>query len=158
MTPGPSPKSANEKRTAGNPGRRSSPEGEPEYRVEVPDAPPEIQGEALDYWNEVVPLMAESGALTVVDRGTLVQCCLFWGQFVTAAREVEALESRIYTTNTGYRQQDPWIGVQNTAYTNYQRAAQQLGITPASRTKVKAVKPKSAVNPWAALKGGRKSG
>ena len=158
MTPGPPPKPTAAKRTAGNPGRHPLNTDEPEYRVATPKPPAEIAGDALAYWNEVVPDLVESGALTVIDHGTLVQCCLFWGQFVTAVREVEALGSRIYTTNTGYRQQDPWIGVQNTAYTNYQKAAQQLGITPASRTKVRAVKPTSAVNPWEALKGGRESG
>ena len=148
-------KSTTERRITGNAGHRPMPADAPQYAPGDPEPPTYLPPDALDYWNQIVPDLVKSGALTAVDRGTLIQCSVFWGQYITAVREVQALPSLIYQPPKGYGQPDPWIGVQNTAYTNYQRAAKQLGITPASRSGVRAVKPRRSPNAFESLPGGR---
>ena len=158
--PNPTPKAINELR--GNPGKRTKRAAEPSLPPGVPKPPAEVKGTARTEYLRLAPDLEAAGVLTTADWGTFAQMCVYWSEWRLAQRHLNnegRIQERDKADGTGtYTWYNPWASIRDKAYDNYQKAARELGITPASRSRVSAVKPKSAVNPWAALKGGRKSG
>lgn len=64
--------------------RRDRHGDDPGLPAEVPTPPAFLKGAALEEWRRVVPLLAETGQLSKLDRGLLTCWCVTWSEFLIA--------------------------------------------------------------------------
>lgn len=73
--------------------------------------------------------------MTLADRGILAVYCRSWEEFVLAAKVVDK-DGRYVETDKGNLIQHPAVGVMNKAAERVLRYGQQLGLSPAARTRI----------------------
>lgn len=141
---GPKPEPTALKLERGNPGHRPLNADEPVLPPPATTtAPTELTGLALDEWNLQVDMLIEKGVLTTADMYAFRQYCTLVG-------EVDALEKKLAAgkiwTDRRLKMSTYLLKLRN-------RLAQQtaaLGLTPSSRSGVKAVKVAQTKSPAAA--------
>ena len=122
-------------------------EAEPQVVAGEPKRPPWVKGRALAEWKVKVGQLAEVGMLTTIDDTALGLYCVAWAKVEKLIPLVESWGHTLVAANGGYvRNPDSVALVQ--AETALNRAMVELGITPSSRTRVKAA-PKPKSNKWA---------
>jgi P27 family predicted phage terminase small subunit len=82
------------------------------------------------------------GLLTRIDRTALAAYCQLWARWVKAEGEVERLGEVVKAPQTGYPMQNPYLGIANTALKLMHNYLVEFGMTPSSRSRVKAKTPK----------------
>ena len=133
---GPAPKPTALKRLAGNPGRHRLNEREPQPRpAGQPQAPKWLNGEARREWRRVVRELHRTGVLTTVDMGVLEGYCVSYARWRHAEGMLER-QPEVIESDKGNLYQNPWYGVARTAMRDALRMAQELGMTPAARSRV----------------------
>jgi P27 family predicted phage terminase small subunit len=139
------PQSAEEKRRAGNPGRRPINEREPQYeRLEGPP-PPELTDLARVEWARLVPTLTH---VTTADRATMLAYCQKYAQWVTLETLVASGPVLVKGAHGG-KVANPAIALANRAYVLFLKAAVELGLTPSQRPRVSSVGPVAeAVDPF----------
>lgn len=125
---------------AGNPGHRPLNDREPQPAAldaawDVP--PPEVAAVPLAaaYWGDVVPMLRQSRQVAGIDRGALVALCLEWARYLTAIEDART-EGHVVRLNRSYRMANPHLGIASTALKACRALWAELGMTPASRTRV----------------------
>ncbi len=76
--------------------------------------------------------------MSTVDRAALAAHCQAYGRCVEAEERVKETPT-ILKTPSGYVQQSPWLSVANKQLELMGRFMSELGITPASRSRVRAL-------------------
>ena len=121
-------------------------EAEPQVVAAEPKRPPWVKGRALVEWKVKVKQLAEAGMLTAIDDTALGLYCVAWAKVEKLIPLVESWGHTLVAANGGYvRNPDSVALVQ--AETALNRAMVELGITPSSRTRVKAA-PKPKKDAW----------
>lgn len=85
--------------------------------------------------------------VTLVDRGALAAYCTAWGRWVEAEEKLKETPPLIRTPS-GHVQQSPWLSIANRQMELMGRYMAELGLTPASRSRVAAFaipKPQASV-------------
>lgn len=113
---------------------------EPELPACDRDAPAYLCGPALDEWDRLAGPLIDSGVLTIVDRACLAACCAAYGRWIEAEAKVRELGHVIETPN-GSLQVSPYVSIANEALRQYRAFAIELGLSPSSRSRVRATKP-----------------
>lgn len=103
-----------------------------------PSPPPEIQGEALLEWDRVCDELAAAGRLDKADRAILTVYCLTWAIHEQAMRAVSNHGAIVKWPN-GTAGPSPFYKVSRETANQLQKLLADMGLTPASRQKVKAV-------------------
>ena len=137
MTRGRKPKPTAIRRANGNPGKRGFNHAEPVLPEGMPDCPDHLDGEARAEWFRLVGPLHEAGVLTTVDRGALAAYAQAWSRWVEAEEKLKTTPVMMKTPS-GYIQQNPWLGIANKQMELMGRYMAELGITPASRSRVMA--------------------
>jgi P27 family predicted phage terminase small subunit len=132
------PKPTALKRLDGNPGKRGYNHDEPVLPEGLPDCPGHLSEPAREEWHRIAGTLHEAGVLTTVDRAALAAYCQAWGRWVEAEEKLKDLPAMIKTPS-GYVQQNPWLPVANKQLEIMGRYMAELGITPASRSRVRAL-------------------
>jgi P27 family predicted phage terminase small subunit len=132
------PKPTALKRLDGNPGKRGYNHDEPVLPEGLPDCPGHLSEQAREEWHRIAGTLREAGVLTTVDRAALAAYCQAWGRWVEAEEKLKELPAMIKTPS-GYVQQNPWLPVANKQLEIMGRYMAELGITPASRSRVQAL-------------------
>jgi P27 family predicted phage terminase small subunit len=133
------PKPTTLKLLHGNPGKRPLNEAEPTPPADRPERPAEMEGEAAAEWDRVCGLLETMGLLSSADRAVIAAYCEAWGRWVNAEAMVRKLGAVIVTKEkTLY--QNPYLAVANKALEQFCKIAAELGLTPSSRSRVKANK------------------
>lgn len=127
------------KKLAGNPGKRPLNDAEPQFSRVLPNCPTHLKGEARREWKRVVGELFDAGLLTSVDRAALAAYCQAWARWVEAEKQIRE-NGYVFTTESGYQQQVPWVGIANAALDNMRKFAVEFGMTPSSRTRVRVSK------------------
>ena len=139
---GPKPKPTYLKLIAGNPGRRPLNDSEPKPKASIPRPPPELSSDALKEWKKISRQLFAAGILTVVDRAVLAAYCQAYGRWVQAERALAGVEQQgaglLIRTTKGHLIQHPLLGVANRAMSDMVRYALEFGMTPSSRSRVRA--------------------
>ena len=126
-------------------------EQEPEYSAPVNIEPPsDLDGLALEQWQNKAPLLLESGVLTEVDLDALRGYCTAYKKMVEASAQ---------TDEEGYTIIQPTgTSVVNPAFNAYIKASQEmrhfsslLGLDPSSRARINVGKGKDGGNPFTDL-------
>ena len=126
------------KKARGNPGGRPLNDREPEPTPGVPPKPVDLTAAASAEWEFIVPELIRMGVLTVVDRGVLVAYCRCAG-IIAQSEATLAEQGAVMQTEKGYAYPNPAMAQLMTAQKQQIGYAAELGLTPASRTKVKRI-------------------
>lgn len=97
--------------------------------------PEELAGDALLAWNEFCADAADY--ITPADRAAMILLCNAWAEMKEAARQIEAKGTVIKLPN-GYPGPNPYCKVRNEARACVMKLITELGLTPNSRSRIKA--------------------
>lgn len=120
----------------GNPGKRPLPEGEPTPEPVGLPPPPENLTEpvAVKEWNKLVEQFDKMKMLGMVDLGILESYCRYWAQWQDAIIKVDG--KSVIMGPKGFPVVNPYIKVADTAFSKILPLMRELGLTPASRTRI----------------------
>ena len=138
MKPGRKPNPTALRRANGNPGKRAYNSAEPDLPSGMPDCPPHLSDAATAEWHRIATYLHDAGVLTLVDRAALAAYCQAYGRWVEAEEKLRETPL-LFKTPSGYIQQSPWLGIANRQLELMGRYMAELGLTPASRSRVVAL-------------------
>lgn len=123
----------------GNPGRRPIPEG-PDVPTGIPEKPAHLSEAAAKEWDIVAPQLHDAGLLSPIDRAVLAAYCQAFGRWAEAE---EALKTHgpLVKSPSGFPMVSPYLTVANKAFEQMAKMAVEFGMSPSSRSRVKAEKP-----------------
>ncbi|GHE00912.1 terminase [Defluviimonas sp. 20V17] len=121
----------------GNPGKRGYNADEPVAPEGEIDCPPHLSDVATEEWRRIAGALQDMGVVTLVDRAALAAYCQSYGRWVEAEEKLKETPTLVKTAS-GYIQQNPWLTVANKQLELMGRYMGELGITPASRSRVAA--------------------
>ena len=118
-----------------------------------PNCPRHLDAEARKEWRRVTKQMRDAGTLDGRDRALLAVYCQAWSRLVHAETEMAKTGPLVTVRRAqpvadqqaapSMPVQSPWLPVINRAVEQLQRIAGELGLSPISRTRIKASKPKA---------------
>jgi P27 family predicted phage terminase small subunit len=123
------------RRMEGNRGKKAWNHAEPMPPEGVPDCPEHLSDEARAEWHRLVDTLVSMGVITIVDRAVLAAYCQAYGRWVEAEEKLRETPLLIKTPS-GYVQQSPWLGIANRQMELMGRYMAEIGLTPASRSRV----------------------
>ena len=101
----------------------------------LPTCPRHLNADAAEEWERVVGILHDMGVLTAIDRAALAAYCQAYGRWVEAEEKLKETPV-LFKTPSGYVQQSPWLGIANKQLELMGRYMVELGMTPASRSRV----------------------
>ena len=136
----------------GNPGKRKLNKNEPLPIGDLVDAPEWMAESQRQNWNYAVE-NAPKGLLKKLDRSVLVAWTVAEDLHRRSSEQVEKFGILTKAPNTGLPMQSPYLPVVNKQAQIMLKAAELLGLTPASRSRVQVIedRPSDEEDPWAAL-------
>lgn len=130
------------KKLAGNPGKRALPRDEPTPTVRLPSPPRHLSGRARYEWRRLGAQLEQLGLMTTVDLRALELLCVSYDQMRTCQEKVDELGMVVYTPQ-GYPMTNPWFTNMAKLQAEVAKMLREFGLTPASRSRVQAVKPEA---------------
>ena len=146
MIRGRTPKPTALRRADGNPGKRGYNALEPVPPEGLPSCPDHLGDVAREEWDRIAGVLHGMGVVTIVDRAALAAYCQCYGRWVEAEDRLHDTPL-LLKTPSGYIQQSPWLSVANKQLELMGRYMTELGITPASRSRVTALDQPATVEP-----------
>ena len=137
--PGPKPKPTSLKLLQGNPGHQKLPQNEPKPRPITPEVPEYLNSDGIRRWNELLPELEMMGTLTIVDGDILGRYCHGFQRLLEA--EAGIADEHVCARGTGGQMLSPWVAERNRAFDDMGKAAAQLGIGAADRSRIEVKKP-----------------
>ena len=122
------------KELTGNPGRRPINKGEPKAVPLDPTPPAWLQGEAISFWEELVSVLGPMGHLTEADRTNVTALAMALTQLKDAHDGI--LKHGYVMEGLHGPKTSPYVGILDKAQKQVKSLLCELGMTPASRTKV----------------------
>lgn len=113
---------------------------EPEPVLGVPRMPRGLPAEAKAEWKRIAPVLTRMGVLAEIEHAALTGYCESWSTYLEAIKLVKKV-GLIAKRLDGTYAVNPAVKIKNDEKLAMLRFAQDLGLTPASRTRVHA-KPK----------------
>ncbi len=110
---------------------------EPIIEAKEPDCPAHLDEGAQIEWARVVPLLMAMRVLSPADRGVVAVYCMAYSRWQRAETEIAA-GGHVVTLSGGRQLQSPWLGIATKAMEQVHKLSAELGITPASRSRVSA--------------------
>ena len=128
------------RRAQGNPGKRAYNYDEPIPPDGMPGCPRHLSADAKSEWKRIAESLYRMGVLTIVDRAALAAYCQAWGRWVEVERKLKETPL-LLKTSSGHVQQSPYLSIANRQLELMGRFMAELGLTPASRSRVAALLP-----------------
>jgi len=133
----------------GNPGKRSLNDNEPIPEGDLADAPDWMSESQKTGWNYAIE-NAPAGLLKKLDRSVLAAWVVAEDLHRRAAEMIEKFGILTKAPNTGLPIQSPYLPVVNKQAQIMLKAAEQLGFSPATRSRIQIPEPAaSRCNKWA---------
>ena len=132
------PKPTAIRRLEGNRGKRAWNHAEPTAPDALPRCPEHLAPVAKAEWRRVARTLHGMGVLTTIDRAALAAYCQAYARWVEAEHRLRETPPLVKTPS-GYVQQSPWLAIANKQLELMGRYMIELGLTPASRSRVTAV-------------------
>jgi len=141
------PKPTSLRQLQGNPGKRPFNSLEPELETGAPTMPKWLKGAARKEWRSIVDELTRTGVLARAEHATLAGYCLAWDQVQQAQKEVERTGLTILIEardkdgvfHTVSIKKNPALIVLDAALKQLRAFSSELGLSPASRSKVAAL-------------------
>jgi P27 family predicted phage terminase small subunit len=145
------PKPTARKKAAGNPGKRTINNDEPDFGLVTNIDPPEwITGAARDMWERVAPPLLKQKVLQVTDLHNVEAFCMAYGNWRAAAADV-AQNGTVVSGATGGPIKNPALTALNEAAKQMVTFGSMLGLDPASRQRLVGAGNKKPDNPFGRL-------
>ncbi len=131
-------------------GRKPKPKVDttPKPQLGDPYCPPHLDTEAKKEWKRVTKILNDMGLLATSDHAILAAYCQQWSRCVQGEKALKK-EGYICQAPNGFIQCNKWVEITNKAYELMTRYADKLGLSPASRQKIKLPeKPPAEVAKW----------
>lgn len=103
----------------------------------APKCPVWLPKHAKRYWREIVPHLEQAGLIALVDSAAFSAHCDSVGRFEEVTRKLQTLDDTVDKTPQGYEVQSALFTIRNKLWDQVMRSAQEFGLTPAGRSKVK---------------------
>ena len=107
----------------------------------LPRCPPHLNPAAAPEWRRVAKALQRAGVFTSFDRAALAAYCQSYAKWVEAERKLQETPA-LLKTPSGYVQPSPWVAIANKQLELMGRYMTELGMTPASRSRVAAEDPR----------------
>lgn len=129
------------KQLAGNPGKRPLNKAEPQPPVpaSTPYVPRHLCEEGKREWRRLVSILVDLGLYTEIDRAALAMYCQAWGRWVIAEERIDKTGGPTLTSDKGNLYPNPWASEANRRYEQMRKALVEFGLSPAQRSRVRAV-------------------
>ena len=121
----------------GNPGRRPLPENEAQLPAGIPDPPKHLKGRAKKEWDRITPELSRAGLLTKIDGTALAAYCDCFAQWAEASTKIKKT-GMVVKGERGEPIINPFLKISNAAVDRLRQFLVEFGMTPSSRSKVKA--------------------
>lgn len=109
----------------------------PRVEIGAPKCPHWLPRSAKRYWAEIAPELEKVGLISVIDSAVFVAHCDSMGRYEDVTRKLKELDALIDKTPQGYQVQSALFTVRNKLWDQVLRSAQEFGLTPAARSKIK---------------------
>jgi P27 family predicted phage terminase small subunit len=151
---GPAPYTAKLKLLKGTRNRPGQPENIPEPELKIPKAPKGISKAAKKEWKRIGKLLADVGVISETDQAALAMYCETYSAFLDLSRKLDKegiiieekkldKDGAVIKGSVGIPRVNPLLLVRDRLSNQLRQIMSELGITPASRTRVAGTKPKS---------------
>jgi P27 family predicted phage terminase small subunit len=94
-----------------------------------------VDGDVLEKWNEIISKLQSDGLLRHGDEDTLASYCILFCRW-RKAEKIVADKGEVLKTVNGNLIQNPYLAISNRALKDMNLLAAQIGLTPASRSKI----------------------
>lgn len=129
------PKPTAIKKLEGNPGKRELNKYEPTPLKKAPPCPKWLDPEAKREWRRLAKTLEAMGVLTEVDMAVFAGYCQSYARWKQAEERITD-RGFIIRTPSGYPQQVPYINIAHQYLRSMHQSAEQLGLTPAVRSRI----------------------
>lgn len=157
MTRGSKPTPTALKVLRGNPGKRPLPADEPKPPLGLPEPPDHLNTVAMAEWARIGPALARIGVVTQVDRAVLAGYCAAYARWAMAEQYIQSGLDLLDEGAMGGMVVNPYVRIANQSLDVMHKYMVELGLTPSSRTRIKAVKPQEE-DALESFLGGKKKG
>jgi P27 family predicted phage terminase small subunit len=144
------PTPTNLKIIRGNPGQRALNADEPQPPAASLTPPRNLEGLALEKWEEMSVLLSRMGVFTQADRHPLERYCLMYEQWTNLERHCRE-HGYTQVTQTGYSQVTAEATLIKSLRADMLSIERQFGMTPAARSTIKASGASTSENPLASF-------
>jgi P27 family predicted phage terminase small subunit len=119
----------------------------PQPRRALPRCPDNLEGEAAKCWHRLARELYDAGLLSNIDRDALANYCIAYARHQKAEEMVAKSSEMLKAKDTvdadgnvkaGGFYQNPWLSIANKAQETMLKLAAEFGMTPSSRSRVKA--------------------
>jgi len=109
----------------------------PRVPIGAPECPAWLPRLAKKYWGKIAPDLEAVGLLSVTDLGAFAAHCDSMGRYEEITKKLKRLDDLLDKTPQDYMVQSAMFTVRNKLWDQVMRSAQEFGLTPAARSKVK---------------------
>jgi P27 family predicted phage terminase small subunit len=103
----------------------------------VPEPPAHLEERARRKFTEIADMLARCGVMTELDRDALGRYCVIWCRWIDAEAEIKRKGS-IVKTEAGNIIHSPYLAVANRCHRQLAQLEAEFGLTPSSRSRVRA--------------------
>jgi P27 family predicted phage terminase small subunit len=121
----------------GNPGKRPLNRHEPRPATAIPTCPAHLSSSAKAEWKRLARQMHVLGIISHLDRAALAAYCQAYGRWAEAERKLKETPM-LLKLPSGAIQQSPWLSIANKQLELMHKYMGELGLSPASRSRVSA--------------------
>ena len=122
---------------------------EPMPTVCVPEPPAHLDERARAKFTEMAGMLARCGVMTELDADALARYCVIWCRWLDAEAEIKR-KGPIVKTEAGNIIHSPYLAVANRCHRQLAQLESEFGLTPSSRSRVRAASPPIESDPIAA--------
>jgi P27 family predicted phage terminase small subunit len=97
------------------------------------------------------------GVMSEIDKAALATYCQAWGRWVEAEQLLATEGLVTVAPNNGYIMPSPYLSIANKAMEQMMKALIEFGMTPSSRSRIKADTSEKDKDPFEEFLGGRRS-
>jgi P27 family predicted phage terminase small subunit len=128
---------------------------EPRPAVAVPAPPAHLDARARTRFTEMAEVLARHGVMTELDTSALARYAVIWCRWVDTEADVKR-RGPVVKTEGGNIIQNPFLSIANKCLYQMAQIESEFGLTPSSRSRIRAAVPADAADPFEAyLNNGR---
>lgn len=110
----------------------------PRLEAAMPPRPKSMSKVAQEVWETLGPQLVQAGLLTVVDGAVFALHCRNVADMEMVLEKLDSIDKWIDETPNNYKVQSVWLNVRNRLHDDILKTSKELGMTPASRSNMKA--------------------
>jgi P27 family predicted phage terminase small subunit len=110
---------------------------EPKSKPGIPGCPKELSPKANVEWKRMSKQLFKMGLLTTIDRAALSLYCEAYARWIDAIQQIQK-HGVVLKSPNGFPIQSPYLAIANKAADQVRLLVAEFGMSPASRTRVKA--------------------